>query len=68
MCGSEAEVFASGASECYGYAWQSYGVECKDEFYEKCDMQVSIEADFSHLDIHDEIVVELWNKIASFKK
>ncbi|NCQ50306.1 hypothetical protein GW796_00090 [archaeon] len=67
MCGSRAEVFATGAAECYGYAWQSYGVECKDEFHKHCDMNLSISADFFNLDVHNDTLIDMWNSIKTRK-
>lgn len=63
MCSSPAEVFATGASECYGKAWQTYGVRCTAVNDKHCDMEVSMIADFSFLDIHDGDVIEIWNKV-----
>ena len=63
MCGSTAQVYSTGASESYGYEWQSYGVECDDIFDNKCEMQVSIIADFFNLSVHDDTVIQMWNMI-----
>ena len=63
MCGSSAKVYATGASECYGYAWQSYGVECNDDFDEHCLMDISVNADFFNLYIDDNTVIKMWNMI-----
>jgi hypothetical protein len=68
MCGSDAEVFATGTSECYGWAWQTYGVCCKDDNKQHCDMEVSVVADYSYLDMHDATVIELWNAVVALKK
>lgn len=68
MCGSEAEVFATGASEYYGWAVQTYGVRCKDEQHQHCDMEVSIIADFSYVEMHDDILIDMWNKVAENKR
>ena len=68
MCGGTAEVYASGASECYGYAWQTYGVECSNTKGQRCDMEVSIHADFWNLDIYDDFVIDLWNQVAKRNK
>ena len=68
MCGSDAEVFATGTSECYGWAWQTYGVRCKDNANQHCDMEVSIDADFYHLDVHDDTVINFWNTVAALEK
>ncbi len=68
MCGSPAEVRATGASECYGFAWQWYGVECTGELDDKCTMTVGIDADFSYVEVHDDTVIELWNKVACLKR
>ena len=65
MCDSEAEVFATGASECYGHAWQTYGVRCTAVNDRHCDMEVSMSADFSYLDVHDDTVIQLWNTVAN---
>lgn len=65
MCGSKSEVFATGSMECYGYAWQTYGVHCLDENNQRCDMQLSIDADYSYFDIHDDTVIQLWNTVAN---
>lgn len=63
MCGSTAQVYSTGASECYGYEWQSYGVECNNDFNNHCGMDVSINADFFTLDVHDDTVIQMWNSI-----
>lgn len=63
MCGSTATVYATGSLECYGYAWQSYGVECNNDFDNYCQMDVSINADFGNLDVHDSTVIQMWNLI-----
>jgi hypothetical protein len=63
MCGSTAQVNATGASESYGYVWQSYFVECNDDFDKKCEMSVSINADFFTLSVHDDTLINMWNSI-----
>lgn len=63
MCGSSAEVYATGTSECYGWAWQNYGVRCKNDFNQHCEMSVDISADFFTLDVHDDTVINMWNMI-----
>ena len=63
MCGSTASVYATGSIECYGYSWQLYGVECNNDFDKKCDMNVSVGADFFTLDVHDDTVIQMWNMI-----
>lgn len=65
MCGSKAEVFATGASECYGHAWQAYGVRCTAVNDKYCDMEVSMIADFSYFDVHDDTVIQLWNTVVA---
>jgi hypothetical protein len=65
MCESKAEVFATGASEYYGNAWQTYGVRCTGEKNQYCDMEVSIIADYSYFDVHDDTVIQLWNTVAN---
>lgn len=49
MCGSLAEEYYSGVIECYGHAWQTVGIQCRDDFNQHCDMAVSINADFYSL-------------------
>jgi Restriction alleviation protein Lar len=68
ICGSPAEVFATGTSECYGYAWQTYGVRCTSKYDQYCDMEVSVSADFGFIDMHDDTAIELWNKVACLKQ
>lgn len=68
MCNSPAEVFATGTSECYGYAWQIYGVRCTSKNDPHCDMDVTVVADFSYVEVHDDTVIELWNKVACLKR
>ena len=68
MCDSPAEVFATGTLECYGYAWQTYGVGCTSKNDPYCNMSVTIDADFSYVEVHDDIVIDLWNKIACLKQ
>lgn len=68
MCGSEAEVYASGTSECYGHAWQNYGVRCTAVNDRYCDMEVSMVADFSYFDISDNDMIEIWNRICDSRK
>lgn len=63
LCGSTAQVYDTAASECYGYAWQTYGVECNNDFNNHCGMSVSINADFFTLDVHDDTVIQMWNSI-----
>lgn len=63
MCGSTARVDATAASESYGYAWQGYFVECNDDFDKKCEMSVSIYADFFNLSVHDDTLINMWNSI-----
>lgn len=66
MCESEAEVFATGTSECYGWAWQTYGVRCKDNKGQHCDMEVSTIADYSMShNFTDEVAINLWNLAVS---
>jgi len=40
QCDSEAEIFSTGALECYGWAWQTYGVRCKDTNDKHCGMEI----------------------------
>jgi len=63
MCDSTARVDATSASESYGYEWQSYFVECNDDFDKKCEMSVSINADFFTLSVHDDTLIQMWNSI-----
>lgn len=64
MCGSTAQVNVTGArGESYDYVWQSYFVECNDDFDKKCEMSVSINADFFNLSLHDDTLINMWNSI-----
>lgn len=63
QCNSEAEIFATGTSECYGWAWQTYGVRCKDTKGKYCGMEISMVADYSYVDIHDGYWEEIWNNL-----
>ena len=63
MCGSKAHFGCTGTSECYGYGWQTLYIACNDEFGRKCDMNVSIEADWSLIDTKnsEELIITTWN-------
>lgn len=65
MCGSKAHLGCTGASECYGYAWQTLYIACYDEFDRKCNMNVSIEADWSIVDTNnsEELIITTWNAL-----
>jgi hypothetical protein len=63
QCGSEAEIYSTGTMECYGWAWQNYGVRCKDTKGQHCDMEISMQADFFHFNIDDGYWEEIWNNL-----
>ncbi len=63
QCGSPAEIFATGTLECYGWAWQHYGVKCTDVNDRHCGMEISIQADFFYFDLHDGKMEEIWNNL-----
>lgn len=67
MCGGKAEEFASGTTECYGYAWQTAGIRCIDELKRKCDMDISICLDtFSYPEIDRKLwpfLEKMWNEL-----
>jgi hypothetical protein len=65
MCGSTAKLDSTGASESYGYAWQTLFIECNDNHNRKCNMGVSLEADFCMLPRrdHKKLLTTLWNKL-----
>jgi len=63
QCNSEAEIFSTGALECYGWAWQTYGVRCKDTNNQHCGMEISMNADFFYVELHDGHWEEIWNNL-----
>lgn len=65
MCGSTAKLDADGATECYGYAWQNFYIDCQDDFNKKCSMGLTLEADFCMLPRNDysKLLTALWNQL-----
>lgn len=68
QCDSEAEIFSTGTSECYGWAWQTYGVRCKDDHKKHCNMEISMTADFFYVELHDGHWEEIWNNLPTRAK
>ena len=66
MCGSSATIDSSAAAEYYGYAMQSLSISCDDEFEKKCDMSISINADFGLLKCKktEKILVKMWKDLS----
>ena len=64
MCGSPAELDATGTSECYGWAWQTLYVRCTDVKGAHCGMELSLQADmfYPHKD-NNSILADCWNKL-----
>lgn len=69
MCGSEVEIDHSGVLECYGWDWQTITVECKDTKGKKCEMNLSLSADYFYVDgiKAEDKMIELWNSLYESK-
>jgi len=63
MCGSPATINSTGAAECYGWAWQTIYIECKDTMNKKCGMEITISADHSSLDSSWNKAINFWNSL-----
>lgn len=63
MCGSPAELDATGTSECYGFAWQTLYIECTKTEYEHCGMTMEIRADFHDIDNSNDVLIQAWNNL-----
>lgn len=67
MCGSPAILDSTGASESYGYAWQTVYIDCTDANDQKCDMSLNLTADFSYVVYAEDALIECWNKLTRRK-
>ncbi len=63
MCGSKANLDATGTSECYGKDWQTLYIECSKEKDEHCGMELSLLADFWNIGNSNQVLIEAWNKL-----
>lgn len=66
MCGSSATLDSTGAMECYGYTWQTLSISCNDDFKKKCDMSISIDADFLMLKCTnpEKLLIKMWKDLS----
>lgn len=65
MCGSPAKLDATGAVECYGYAWQTLYIECTKVNDEHCGMELSVNCDPHYILSDNDILIDCWNRMAS---
>ena len=63
MCGSPAELWSGGVTECYGHDWQQKTVNCTDVMDKHCGMSLDLQMDFWNVNNTDDILIEAWNKI-----
>jgi len=63
QCGSPAEITSTGTSECYGWDWQVYGVDCTDVNGKHCGMSLSLTADFFYVRLSNEQLTTMWNTL-----
>ena len=63
MCGSPAELDATGTIECYGKDWQTVYIQCSKEKDEHCGMELSLNADFWNIRNSAEQLTKCWNRL-----
>lgn len=61
MCGSSAKIDCTGTSECYGKDWQTLYIECTKDKDEHCGMELSLNADFWHMNNAQDQLINCWN-------